>query len=122
MLSAKQCELARIMTRTDTPDCQIVSEFNTVISIDTLSTIAECIDNLLKLHDMPFDVGFDIMAEDFALVAEQFEISPATLFCIYMDSKQQGINDILANATQRSGTACGGKGTAPEQNPRIKEM
>ena len=88
MLNNVQCELARVMTQDTTDDSQINKEFNALNSV-AKAHIASAIDNLLKLHDMPIDKGFEIMREDFIQIANEFSINPATLFCIYMENKPQ---------------------------------
>lgn len=87
MLNNKQCELARVMTQDTTDNFQINNEFNTLNS-STKTNITSAIDELLKLHDMPIDKGFEVMKKDFIQIANEFSISPATLFCIYMDNKK----------------------------------
>lgn len=88
MLSAKQCELARVMTKDTISDTQMNAEYQTMS--DTDKTIAaNQIDSLLKEHNMPFDRGIGLLQDDFANVASRFHISPATLFCIYMSSKNK---------------------------------
>lgn len=88
MLSAKQCELARVMTKDTVSDIQMNAEYQTV-SDDDKSIAAEQIDMLLKEHNMPFDKGIGLLQADFAEVASKFQISPATLFCVYMASKNK---------------------------------
>ena len=63
---------------------------------------SEKLEALLQLHNKPFDLGFNTMTEDFSAVAKEYGISPATLFCIYMESKQPSIDDKLKNAKMRS--------------------
>lgn len=88
MLSAKQCELARVMTKDTISDTKMNAEYQTMS--DTDKTIAaDQIDRLLKEHNMPFDKGIGLLQDDFANVASKFQISPATLFCIYMSSKNK---------------------------------
>ena len=88
MLSAKQCELARVMTKDTISDIQMNAEYDTISDMDKRAA-AELIDGLVKEHNMPFDKGIGVMQKDFSDVAAQFQISPATLFCIYMASKNQ---------------------------------
>lgn len=88
MLSAKQCELARVMTKDTVSDIQMNAEYQTVSDDDT-SIAAEQIDMLLKEHNMPFYKGIGLLQADFAEVASKFQISPATLFCVYMASKNK---------------------------------
>ena len=88
MLNFKQCELARTMTKDNTPDVQINREFSDITHTIRVS-IAEDIDKFLKLHNMPIDKGFEVMVDDFDKVSQKYSISPATLFCIYMDVKSK---------------------------------
>ncbi len=88
MLSAKQCELARVMTKDTTSDIQMNAEYQTMSDADK-TIAADQIDVLLKAHNMPFDKGIGLLQDDFAKVAKKFQISPATLFCIYMASKNK---------------------------------
>ena len=97
MLSAKQCELARVMTKDTISDIQMNAEYQTMSDADK-TIAADQIDVLLKAHNMPFDKGIDLLQDDFAKVASQddfakvasqFQISPATLFCVYMASKNK---------------------------------
>lgn len=60
MLSEKQCEVA-----------------------------AKEIGEIVEQYHMPFDKGIKLMKKDFSEIAAKFSISPSTLFCIYMDSKQK---------------------------------
>lgn len=88
MFGLKQCELARAMTNTTTSDDQINSEFEAISQSSKLAAFKE-IEILLEQHNMPFDKGFKVMKKDFNDVSEKFLISPATLFCIYMDIKSK---------------------------------
>lgn len=101
MLSFKQCELARTMTKTTISDVQINDEFKS-INLTSKICASEKLEALLQLHNKPFDLGFNTMTEDFSAVAKEYGISPATLFCIYMESKQPSIDDKLKNAKMRS--------------------
>ena len=92
MFNQRQCEIARLLTATSTPDTQINEEYQSVGEIRAkLST--QMIDVLLKEHDLPFDEGFEILKEDFLSIAQKFSISPATLFCIYMHYVNQRPNE-----------------------------
>lgn len=88
MVSQKQCELARLLTGDSTPDAQISFEF---LSLDQAkkTSAAQTMDIILKQHNLPFDKGFSLMKKDFSDLSAQFAISPATLFCIYMDWKSK---------------------------------
>lgn len=84
MLNNTQCELARVMTNDTTSDAQIILEY-TSLNPDTMGLAAKDIDKLVKLHNMPIDKCLKTMFNDFADVADKYSISPATLFCVYMD-------------------------------------
>ncbi len=86
MVSEQQCKLARTLTNDTTTDSIINSEYQMMTNTDKKAA-AIVIDDLLRQHDMPLDKGLRIMFADFAKVAEQYHISPATLFCVYMDWK-----------------------------------
>ena len=88
MLSSKQCELARTMTQDKTTDLQINQEFESMKPSDKILSAA-VVEKLLQLHDMPFDKGFKFLVNDFTHIASEFYISPATLFCVYMENKSK---------------------------------
>lgn len=88
MLSSKQCEIARVMTSDKTNDEIINEEFLKMSEEDKL-TAAIAVDKILKLHNMPFDKGYKIMTADFVHIATEFLISPATMFCVYMECKSK---------------------------------
>lgn len=87
MLSSKQCEIARTMTQDTSSDTKINEEFKTMSPIDKLSA-SKSIDKLIQLHNMPIDKGFNILVDDFKRIANEFNITPATLFCVYMENKK----------------------------------
>lgn len=88
MLSSKQCELARLMTQDTITDSKINEEFKS-LNLEVKLSAVVAIDKLLQLHDMPFDKGFRLLVDDFRHIANEFYISPATLFYIYMENKSQ---------------------------------
>lgn len=88
MLSSKQCEIARVMTSDKTNDVKINEEFLKMSEEDKLSA-AIAVDKILKPHNMPFDKGYKIMTNDFIHIATEFLVSPATMFCIYMECKSK---------------------------------
>lgn len=83
MPNQRQCELARLLTASSTSNAQINEEYQGIGEVRARLS-AQMIDMLLKEHDLPFDKGFEILKKDFWAIAQKFEISPATLFCIYM--------------------------------------
>lgn len=83
MLNSRHCEIARLLTKSDTTNAQIRREYQTLSSV-TAGIASQEIDLLLKEHERPIDEGFDLMADDFAKIAKKYGVSPATLFCIFM--------------------------------------
>lgn len=121
MLGIKQCEIARTMTKSTTSDSTINVEFNSMNLSDKITSANE-IDALVKMHNLPFDKGFDIMVEDFNTIADKYSISPATLFCVYMESKQPSLEEKLKNAKARSEETENESDSKVEHEPLIKEM
>lgn len=72
MLSEKQCELARLFTQDIALDIQINSEY--AVLPEEIKTIAA-----------------QAVIENFKTVASHYNISPATLFCVYMEIKGRDI-------------------------------
>lgn len=87
MFSQQQCEIARTLTKDDALNEQINSEYQTMTPTDKSNAAAQ-IDKLCKEHNDSFDKAFPVIANDFKEVANTYHISPATLFCVYMESKQ----------------------------------
>ena len=87
MLNSKQCELACKMTGVTIPDAQIIMEYSSLQDCDKEAVLQE-IDKLLVEHNQPFDIGIRLLQNDFVNKAKKYNITPATLFCVYMDSKQ----------------------------------
>lgn len=86
MISSKQCEIARLMTQDIASDIQINAERQTITD-DKASQIAQEADCLCQQHNMPFEKGITVMRADFYNIAQQYHISPSTLFCIYMEKR-----------------------------------
>lgn len=85
MLSSKQCKIARTMTQDTISDTKINEEFKAMSPIDKLSA-SKSIDKLIQLHNMPIDKGFNILVDDFKRIANEFNITQATLFCFIYNS------------------------------------
>lgn len=88
MPNKTQCELARVMTN-DAADDELINREYELLDQNTRAQAAVDIDELIKKHNMPIDKALKIMFNDFADVAEKYTISPATLFCVYMDFKSK---------------------------------
>lgn len=84
MFSSAQCELARTMTNTSTPDLQIQCEYMT-LTPEQKSAAATKVGTLVQLHNGPFDQVLPTMLIDFKSVADTYAVSSATLFCVYME-------------------------------------
>lgn len=87
MFSQQQCEIARTLTKDDALNEQINSEYQTMTPTDKSNAAAQ-IDKLCKEHNDSFDKAFPVIANDFKVIANTYHISQATLFCVYMESKQ----------------------------------
>lgn len=87
MLSIRQCDLARTITRSSDSDETINRDYSFISSSDEEAAIVE-LDNILKEHNTSIDKGYIILANDFKEIAEKYSICPAALFCIYMEGKQ----------------------------------
>lgn len=84
MLSSKQCEIARLLTKTNITNEQINTEYNSIKKTDSDLAVQE-INGLLIKHNDSFDKGFDVMTDDFTIISSKYDISPATLFCLLME-------------------------------------
>lgn len=82
--SIRQCEIARVMTRSQATDEQITKE---LASMTTTEWYKQCkiLDNFLFAHDMPLDKGWDLLCSDFYNIAAANEVDEATLFVAYME-------------------------------------
>ena len=120
MIDFKQCDLARKKTQTSTSDFEINNEFEAISVIDQINASNE-VDKLLIEHDMPFDIGLNIMIEKFSIIANKFNISPATLFCIYKENKKNLVNDVLDDAYSRSQETYNGKEKPVVQDDLLEE-
>lgn len=88
MLSEQQCELARTMTGDDTDSAIIITQYSGMSSSDK-SAAYQALDTVLKIHDIPFDEGIVQFKKDFANIASEYNISPAALFCVYMEMRNK---------------------------------
>lgn len=88
MLSEQQCELARTLTGDKTESSVIMQQYATVSEANKLSAY-QALDILLQEHNAPFDKGISYLQTDFANIAANYNISPSTLFCVYMEMKNR---------------------------------
>lgn len=87
MVSNKQCEIARLMTHNDATD-ETINQEMICLSSEAKVCISAKIDDLVKQHNAPIDKALNVMFDDFLSVSNEFNISPPTVFCVYMESKQ----------------------------------
>lgn len=84
MFSARQCEAARLMTGTDTPDEQIVEEYAAMLGPNR-SVAAMRLNGAVKQYGLPFEQAWEHAQKDFREIAAQYGVSPATLLCLYIE-------------------------------------
>lgn len=82
--SNRQCEIARLLTRSEATDERITKELNCT-SMEEWDEMCAVLDDLLKKHDTSFDKGWNTMVEDFISVSAPEGIDEATLFVAYMN-------------------------------------
>ena len=73
-------EIARTSTNTNTSDEQIRTELKSIDPITKIYIIA-AVNGLLATNP-----HFDLLGDALTPIANKYSISPATLFCIYMNS------------------------------------
>ena len=73
-------EIARTSTNTNASDAQIRTELQSIDPITKIYILA-ALNSLLATNPR-----FDLLGEALTPIAEKYSISPATLFCIYMNS------------------------------------
>ena len=88
MLNSKMCCLARLLTGDSSSDEAINAEYIKMPIQDKKSAF-ELIHKISIKHNAPFDLGNKQMRIDFDVIANNYCISPATLFCIYMELLSQ---------------------------------
>lgn len=88
MLSHEQCELARIMTKDTTPDKQIQKEYD-AFPVSLRAEASSRLDDLVKAHDGRFDLAYPVFVQDSANTSKEYHLSPAALFCVYMNYRAQ---------------------------------
>lgn len=82
--SKNQCELARMLTKSKAPDEQICKELLSVPN-EKWNECCGRLDSALRLHNKPFDKGWNILCEDFRNIAVELFVDSATLYVVYMD-------------------------------------
>lgn len=84
MFSEKQCNIARLMAGADTPD-EIISEEHAAMLGPNRNVAAMRIDQAISLYGKPFSQVWELALKDFHEITSQYNISPATLFCVYLE-------------------------------------
>lgn len=82
--SNRQCELARLLTKSKTTNLQITKELSTMTEAEW-DKQCEILNNFLIAHDMPLDKGWDLMCNDFYNIASANQVDEATLFVAFMN-------------------------------------
>lgn len=88
MLNSKMCSLARLFTGDSSSDEAINAEY-IKMSLQDKKSAFELIHKISIKHDAPFDLGNRQMRIDFDVIANNYCVSPATLFCVYMELLSQ---------------------------------
>lgn len=86
--SNSQCDIARLMTKSNITDNQIIKELSAMPQLE-LDNRCMILDKLLKEHSMPFDEGWSTMVNDFANAGFENQVDKATMFVIYMNWKSK---------------------------------
>lgn len=84
MFSAVQCQAARLMTGTDTPDEQISQEYAAMLGANR-GVAVMLLDNAVKQYGLPFEQAWEYARKDFSEIATKYNVSPATLLCLYIE-------------------------------------
>lgn len=82
--SNRQCEVARLLTKSNMSDGEITQEL-TSLTTEEWDMQCEMVDKMLIKHNMPFDKGWNIMCEDFINIATANGVNEATVFVAYME-------------------------------------
>ena len=82
--SFRQCEVARIMTKSQATNEQIIKE---LASMTTAEWYKQCkiLDNFLVANNIPLDKGWNLLCADFCNIASVNNVNEATLFVAYME-------------------------------------
>lgn len=84
--SHHQCELARVLTKSTAEDKQITDDILSMKK-SVWYTICEELDEILKEHSEPFNIGQDQMIKDFRKVAGMNRVDEASVYIAYMSWK-----------------------------------
>ena len=72
------------MTGADTPDEQIVKEYAAMLGPNR-AVAAMRLDGAVKQYGLPFEQAWEYALKDFREIAAQYDVSPATLLCLYAE-------------------------------------
>ena len=84
MPNEKQCNIARQITQSNTPDIDVNIQYSTIRSSDKLLLCLE-IDKLLKRYDIPVEGGWYVHKSELDNIAQEHLVSSATAYCIYKE-------------------------------------
>lgn len=82
--SNRQCEIARLLTKSKVTDLKIKQELSSMTETEW-NKQCEILNNFLIAHNMPFDKGWDLMCNDFYNISSANNVDVATLFVAYME-------------------------------------
>lgn len=82
--SKRQCEIARVMTKSEASDAVIKSELKKLTDAEW-NEQCTILDRILKKHDAPFDKGFHTLCIDFINIDAANGVNEATVFVAYMN-------------------------------------
>ena len=85
MFSRLQCQAARLMTGTDTPDEQISQEYAAMLGSNR-SVAAMRLDKAVQATGLPLNESWDQVSREFGEIADQYGVSPATILCLYIEN------------------------------------
>lgn len=82
---------------------QVKHEFDSISADDVADAITQ-VDQLFQVHKFRFDYGIHFLLDDFALIAQNFNICPATLhyICTVGNEDEATLDDIAEDAKHRS--------------------
>ena len=84
MFSSRECQMARLMTGSDATDDQISQEYAAMLGSNR-RVAALRLDEAVRRCGLPFEQAWERALKDFRELAAQYRVSPATLFCLYLE-------------------------------------
>lgn len=84
----RQCEVARVMTKSDVSNEQIIEDLEHT-SQEDWNQMCVILDRLLKRYNMPFDKGRIFLVEDIISVSTANGVNEASLLIAYMNWREK---------------------------------